>query len=88
MAAQYLYNVYTQTILFSTILGRVCDEGEKSLIRDSMTICCSCMNLRCSERVKIGSVGMHSSERVSSSEEFVEVRLDMATALVGCCTLP
>ena len=25
MAAQYLYNVYTQTILFSTILGRVCD---------------------------------------------------------------
>ena len=46
------------------------------------------MNLRCCERVKIGSVGMHSSERVSSSEEFVEVRLDMATALVGCCTLP
>ena len=29
MAAQYLYNVYTQTILFSTILGRVCDEGAK-----------------------------------------------------------
>jgi hypothetical protein len=27
MAAQYLYNVYTQTILFSTILGRVCDDG-------------------------------------------------------------
>ena len=29
MAPQYLYNVYTQTILFSTILGRVCDEGAK-----------------------------------------------------------
>jgi hypothetical protein len=27
MAAQYLYNVYTQTILFSTILGRVCDAA-------------------------------------------------------------
>ena len=28
MAPQYLYNVYTQTILFSTILGRVCDGVE------------------------------------------------------------
>jgi len=31
MAPQYLYNVYTQTILFSTILGRVCDEMELRL---------------------------------------------------------
>ena len=45
------------------------------------------MNFRCRERVKIGSVGMLSSERVSSSEEFVEVRLGMAPTLVGCCTL-
>ena len=27
MVAQYLYNVYTQTILFRTILERVCDVG-------------------------------------------------------------
>ena len=29
MVAQYLYNVYTQTILFSSILGRVCDAREE-----------------------------------------------------------
>ena len=26
LTAQYLYNVYKKTILFSTILGRVCDD--------------------------------------------------------------
>ncbi len=29
LAAQYLYNIHTLTILFSTILGRVCDVGSQ-----------------------------------------------------------
>jgi hypothetical protein len=41
------------------------------------------MNLRSCKRVRIGSVGMLSSERVSSSDKFVEVRLDMANRPCG-----
>ena len=41
------------------------------------------MNLRSCERVRIGSVGVLSSEKVSSSDEFVEVRLDMANRPCG-----
>ncbi len=42
MAAQYLYNVYTQTILFSTILGRVSDavpQTSQRSHRPSLTAC-------------------------------------------------
>ncbi len=42
------------------------------------------MNLRRCARVRIGSVGLPSSELSSSSEQFVEVRLGMKCEFVDC----
>jgi hypothetical protein len=42
------------------------------------------MNLRRCARVRIGSVGLPSSELSSSSEEFVEVCLGMKCEIVEC----
>ena len=56
----------------------------KSLISCLMISLCSSMNWRCCERVKIGNVGMPSSQRSSSSKEFVEVRLGMKCDVISC----